>query len=75
MKHTTCNTVQQFGRAKWIRHRNGRHELIGGCAADHTAAIEWVSLFVHEIVFSNGATQLNLNGCIRRPNGPGRFGW
>jgi hypothetical protein len=53
VQHRSHNTVQQFGRAKLVQHRNGRHELIGGSATDRAAAIEWVSLFAHEIVFSD----------------------
>jgi hypothetical protein len=45
--------IQQFGDARLIRHRDGQHELIGGTAADRTAAFEWVSLFAHEIVFTH----------------------
>ena len=45
--------VRQFGNASLIRHRDGRHELIGGTDADRTAAFEWVSLFAHEIVFAH----------------------
>jgi hypothetical protein len=48
----TSRIVQQFGRAKLVQLHNGRHELIGGSAADCSAAREWVSLFAHEIVFS-----------------------
>jgi hypothetical protein len=43
VQHRSHNTVQQFGRAKLVQHRNGRHELIGGSATDRAAAIEWVS--------------------------------
>ena len=58
LNHAIPNTrpqriIQQFGQAKLVRHRNGRHELIGGTAGDFTAAREWVSLFAHDIVFSS----------------------
>jgi hypothetical protein len=45
--------VRQFGDAQLIRRPNGRHELIGGTDADRIDAIEWVSLFAHEIVFTH----------------------
>jgi hypothetical protein len=43
--------IRQFGSAKLLRQSNGEHELIGGTDADRQAALEWVSLFAHEIVF------------------------
>jgi hypothetical protein len=43
--------VRQFGDAKLIRQPNGQHELVGGTADDHAAALEWCSLFAHEVVF------------------------
>ncbi|MGA2245368.1 MAG: hypothetical protein ABSH48_10240 [Verrucomicrobiota bacterium] len=49
----TGTIVRQFGSARLVRQRNGQHELIGGTAADRTAACEWVSLFAHEIVFTH----------------------
>jgi hypothetical protein len=55
LNHITNVTVQQFGEARLVRHQNGRHELIGGSASDHTAAKEWVSLFAHEIVLSSSS--------------------
>jgi hypothetical protein len=51
----TERTIQSFGRARLVRHANGRHELIGGTRADLTAAREWISLFGHEIVLSQPA--------------------
>ena len=50
--HRQPRLIGQFGRARLIRFRNGRHELIGGSAADRTAAREWISHFAHEIVLS-----------------------
>jgi len=44
--------VAQFGDAKLIRHLNGHHELVGGTKVDRAAALEWSSLFAHEIVFT-----------------------
>lgn len=45
--------VATFGHARLIRHSNGRHELVGGSRAEHSAAREWCSLFGHELVFSS----------------------
>jgi hypothetical protein len=45
--------VRQFGGAQLVRLPSGRHELIGGTDADRIDAIEWVSLFAHEIVFTH----------------------
>jgi hypothetical protein len=45
--------VRQFGEAKLVRLHNGQHELVGGTDADRSAALEWVSLFAHEIVFTH----------------------
>ena len=45
--------VAVFGTARLVRNHNGRHELIGGTRDDHAAALEWCSLFHHELVFSS----------------------
>jgi len=42
--------VASFGEAKLIKQLEGRFELRGGSAEDHTAAQEWISLFMHEAV-------------------------
>ncbi len=52
-QRTTRRVIQQFGGAKLIKHRNGEHELVGGSDADRATALEWVSLFAHEIVFTH----------------------
>ncbi len=44
------NLVARFGRAKLVSRADGRVELRGGSAADHTEAKEWVSLFLHDAV-------------------------
>jgi hypothetical protein len=44
------NLVARFGRAKLLSRADGRVELHGGTASDHTEAKEWVSLFMHEAV-------------------------
>ena len=51
-RHRT-KVVRQFGQAKLVKLPNGEHELIGGSDADRTAAVEWVSLFASEIVFTH----------------------
>lgn len=51
-RHRT-KLVRQFGQAKLVKLPNGEHELIGGSDADRTAAVEWVSLFASEIVFTH----------------------
>ena len=43
-------TIAMFGAARLVRHLDGRHELVGGTAADQAAAREWISLFEHDIV-------------------------
>jgi hypothetical protein len=47
-------TIARFGPARLVRRADGRHELIGGTAAHHTAAREWCSLFAPEVVFNTG---------------------
>jgi hypothetical protein len=42
--------IASFGQAKLIKQSDGRFELRGGSAEDHTAAHEWISLFMHEAV-------------------------
>jgi hypothetical protein len=46
-------TIARFGAARLVRKLDGRHELIGGEPAEHSAAREWCSLFAPEIVFSS----------------------
>lgn len=42
--------VTTFGSARLVRVAEGAMELRGGQSADHTAAKEWISLFMHEAV-------------------------
>jgi hypothetical protein len=44
------NLVARFGRAKLLSRADGRVELRGGTASDHTEAREWISLFMHDAV-------------------------
>ena len=41
-----------LGGARLVKHLDGKIELIGGTPADHTAAKEWISLFLHDAVVS-----------------------
>jgi hypothetical protein len=43
--------IAVFGVARLVRQPDGRHELVGGSAADCTEAREWCSLFAPEVVF------------------------
>jgi hypothetical protein len=42
--------ITTFGRAKLITLPDGSIVLQGGQAQDQTAAKEWISLFMHEVV-------------------------
>ena len=53
----TGKIVRRFGGAVLVQRKNGRHELVGGTAADYTEAKEWASFFAHDIVFSRSAPQ------------------
>jgi hypothetical protein len=44
--------IAQFGNAQLIKTQDGKWELRGGSTSDHTAAKEWISLFLHEAVVS-----------------------
>lgn len=48
----TTETLATFGRARLVRHLNGKIELLGGSPADRRAAREWCSLFLHDAVFA-----------------------
>ncbi len=37
-----------FGRARLVKKMDGKFEVVGGTAEDHTEAKQWVSLFLHE---------------------------
>jgi hypothetical protein len=52
LRHRT-QLVRRFGQAKLIQLASGQHELIGGSDADRADAIQWASLFAHEIVFTH----------------------
>ena len=42
--------IARFGQAELVRNPQGAIELRGGVPAEHTAAREWISLFMHEAV-------------------------
>lgn len=48
----TRKVIAIFGTARLFIKTDGRHELIGGTRDDHAAALEWCSLFHHELVFT-----------------------
>ena len=39
-----------FGQARLVKYLDGKTELLGGSAKDHTEAKEWISMFMHEAV-------------------------
>ena len=59
--------VRQFGKAKLIRRPNGQHEIVGGNDTDRAAAVEWSSLFAHEIVFTHFHREDNARSGPRKP--------
>jgi hypothetical protein len=60
--------IAMFGTARLVRQPDGRHELLGGTAADCTAAREWCSLFAPEVVFSTPRPSRHLALCHPRIN-------
>lgn len=42
------NIIAWFGMARLTRDRKGIVELEGGSPSDRQAALEWISLFLHE---------------------------
>jgi hypothetical protein len=45
----TRNIIAWFGTARLLRDRKGIVELEGGSPSDRQVALEWVSLFLHEV--------------------------
>jgi hypothetical protein len=41
--------IARFGGASLVRNHQGTVELRGGGPSDHSAAREWISLFMHEL--------------------------
>lgn len=48
--------VAHFGSARLIKRLDCKFELRGGSREDHTAAKEWISLFMHEAVLVTPTT-------------------
>jgi hypothetical protein len=46
--------VASFGEARLVKYLDGKVQLKGGAEDDRVAAKEWISLFWHEAVFSEG---------------------
>jgi hypothetical protein len=44
--------IALFGEAKLVKTPDSKYELRGGSKGDRTAAQEWVSLFMHEMVLT-----------------------
>jgi hypothetical protein len=42
--------IAYFGRARLVKRLDCKYELRGGSGEDHSAAKEWISLFMHEVV-------------------------
>ena len=55
--HGVGRVIRKFGEANLLKHANGKHELIGGSAADIADANDWVSLFAHEVVITRPGSQ------------------
>jgi len=44
--------IALFGDAKLVKTIDSKYELRGGSKQDRTAAQEWISLFMHELVLT-----------------------
>ena len=44
--------IAVFGDAKLVKTFDSKYELRGGSKEDRTAAQEWISLFMHELVLT-----------------------
>lgn len=42
--------IAYFGQARLVRRLDAKFEIRGGSREDHSAAKEWISLFLHEAV-------------------------
>jgi len=47
---TEGEIIAYFGQAKLVKRLDSKFELRGGSRGDHTAAKEWISLFMHEAI-------------------------
>ena len=43
-----------FGQALLVKRLDGKLELVGGTEGDRTAAREWISMFFHEAIVTEG---------------------
>src|SRR5208283_1128760 len=50
-----------FGQARLVKYLDGKVELLGGSAEDHTEAREWISMFWHEVVGGNQGSRAHHN--------------
>jgi hypothetical protein len=62
--HHHHEVICQFGQAKLVRLPSGKHDLLGGTDADRAAALEWVSLFAHQIVFTRFSRERDPIGAL-----------
>jgi hypothetical protein len=44
--------IALFGDAKLVKTIDSKYELRGGSKGDRTAAQEWISMFMHEMVLT-----------------------
>ena len=51
----TEKVIASFGEAKLLADCAGRLEIRGGSKDDRLAAMEWISLFMHEAILRRGA--------------------
>ena len=49
--------IAYFGHARLVKRLDAKFELRGGSLEDHTAAKEWISLFLHEAVLVPGSAR------------------
>jgi hypothetical protein len=46
--------IAGFGDAKLVKFLHGKYKLCGGSKEDRLAAHEWISMFCHDVVVSEG---------------------
>jgi len=54
--------IAYFGQARLVRRLDCKFEVRGGSMEDHSAAQEWISLFMHEAVLITSPER----GCLSR---------
>lgn len=50
LRRSDGETLAWFGDARLVKYPDGKIKLLGGSLADHAAAREWCSLFLHEAI-------------------------